>query len=91
MLYGGVAWSELPISTSKDQEANGEIFEYGFLIDEGLGFNLEVQGGKIFNLSIAEDLNFSVNIKSTISNIFEIEQVQEFTLDIDKDNTWSLL
>lgn len=90
MLYGGVAWSELPISTSKEQESNGEIFEYGFLIDEGIGFNLDIQGGKGFELFICENPSFSVDISSNISSILQIEQIQEFNLDIDEDNTWSL-
>jgi len=90
MLYGGVTWSELPISTSREQEASGEEFEYNFIVDGILDLNLNIQVDKAIELLIDQELGFGVDIKQTMSKAFEIEQVQEFNLQIDKDNTWSL-
>jgi hypothetical protein len=80
MLYGGVAWSELPFSTSKEQEQNGECFEYNFLLDEALQLNLEVQAVKSLTLSICKIPSFAVGIT----------EVLDKGLSIDEQNTWNL-
>lgn len=61
MLYAGSCWSELPICTSKEQEANGEQFGYEFLIDEALGVGLEIQRDKQLELYISQQLSFSLD------------------------------
>jgi hypothetical protein len=73
MLYGGVSWSEMPISTSKEQEANGECFEYNFLLDEALQLNLEVQVVKSLTLSICKIPSFSVDITEVSNNFLSID------------------
>jgi hypothetical protein len=90
MLYAGSAWSELPISTSKEQEPNGEEFDFGFLIDEGLGFNLDIQGDCPFQLQISQVPIFGVDISATLTRNLQIEQQEEFNLPIDENNTWRL-
>jgi hypothetical protein len=90
MLYAGSAWSELPISTSKEQEPNGEEFDFGFLIDEGLGFNLDIQGDRAFQLRISQIPSFSVDISASLDKSLQIEQQEEFNLSIDENNTWRL-
>jgi hypothetical protein len=62
MLYGGVAWSEIPISTSKEQEQNGECFEYNFLVDEALPIELCIEVDRSIDLQIQQDLDFSVKV-----------------------------
>ena len=77
MLYAGSAWSELPISTSKEQEPNGEEFDFGFLIDEGLGFNLDIQGDRAFQLRISQIPSFSVDISASLDQSLQIEQQED--------------
>ncbi len=90
MLYGGVAWSELPISTSKEQEQNGECFEYNFLLDEALQLSLEVQAVKSLTLSICKIPSFGVDITEVLDNGLSINSQFNFTLSIDERNTWNL-
>jgi hypothetical protein len=90
MLYAGSSWSELPISTSPQQESSGEEFGYEFTIDEFFEISGDIDGTKSFSLYICENPSFSVTIVREVSNLLELEQQQEFTLRIDDDNTWNL-
>lgn len=90
MLYAGSSWSELPISTSPQQETSGEEFDYEFIIDQFFDVSGGIDGVQNFNLDICENPSFSVRILSVLSNSLEIEQQQEFTLTIDDENTWNL-
>ena len=90
MFYGSVAWSELPISTYRPQEANGEEFEYGVLVDEAFEVTGEIDLDKGFVLCISQNTDLSVNTSREIANTLEIEQVEDFNLSIDENNTWSL-
>lgn len=60
MLYAGSAWAELPISTAKEQEANGEEYLYELIIDGVLSIDLEIQEGEDLELYIAQEIDFSV-------------------------------
>jgi hypothetical protein len=90
MLYAGVTWSELPISTSKEQEANGEIFDYEFLVDEALPIELCIEVDRGIDLQIQQDPDFSVKVTRELNSLFYIQQQVDFILYIDEDNTWSL-
>lgn len=63
MLFAGSTWSELPISTSKEQDLNGEEFGYDFLIDQILPLDLDIQEEKDFVLPIDQSSEFNVEIK----------------------------
>lgn len=63
MLFAGSAYSELPISTSKQQELNGEEFYYDFLIDQLLPLDLNIQEEEDFALSISRSLDYELDIK----------------------------
>lgn len=60
MLYAGSAWSELPISTSKEQELSGEEYLYELIIDGVLSIELEIQESEDLELYITQEINFSV-------------------------------
>jgi hypothetical protein len=90
MLYGGVAWSELPISTSKDQQPNGEIFDFGFTIDQNYGIQMTVDPENIMQLDIQQAGELSIDITQRFAGIFKVDQQINFTLEIDENNTWSL-
>lgn len=90
MLYAGSSWSELPISTSPQQESSGEEFGYEFVIDEFFEVTADIDGTKSFTLYICENPSFSVNLLRTLNNSLEIEQQQEFILRLDEENTWNL-
>jgi hypothetical protein len=53
LLFAGSAWSELPISTYKPQELNGEI------LDEDLNISIEED----FELIIDQELNTELTVK----------------------------
>lgn len=63
MLFAGSAYSELPISTSKQQELNGEEFYYDFLIDQLFPLDLNIQEEEDFALSISRSLDYELDIK----------------------------
>jgi hypothetical protein len=90
MLYGGVAWSEVPISTCKAQEPNGEIFDFAFIIDQYYGIQATVDPANPIVLDIQQDEGVDVSITQSEANTFYIDQQMEFLLEIDEDNTWSL-
>lgn len=90
MLYAGSSWSELPISTSPQQGESGEEFDYEFIIDQFFDISGDIDGVKNFNLFICENPSFSVKLVSGLSRSLEIEQQQEFTLNIDGENIWNL-
>jgi len=60
MLYAGSTWSELPISTSKEQELSGEEYLYELIIDGVLSIELEIQESEDLELYITQEINFSV-------------------------------
>ena len=60
MLYAGSAWSELPISTSKEQEISGEEYLYELIIDGVLSIELEIQESEDLELYITQEIDFSV-------------------------------
>lgn len=74
MLFAGSTWSELPISTSKEQDLNGEEFGYDFLIDQILLLDLDIQEEKDFVLDIEEEKDFAL----------PIDQSSEFNVEIKK-------
>lgn len=63
MLFAGSTWSELPISTSKEQDLNGELFGYEFLIDQILPLNLEIEEQEDFELNISQESRFKIELK----------------------------
>lgn len=63
MLFAGSAWSELPISTSKEQDLNGELFGYEFLIDQILPLDLEIEEQEDFALKIDQEVKFDIDLK----------------------------
>lgn len=63
MLFAGSTWSELPISTSKEQDLNGELFGYEFLIDQILPLNLEIEEQEDFDLKISQESRFKIDLK----------------------------
>lgn len=63
MLFAGSTWSELPISTSKEQDLNGELFGYEFLIDQVLPLDLEIEEQEDFELKIDQEAKFDIDLK----------------------------
>lgn len=63
MLFAGSTWSELPISTSKEQDLNGELFGYEFLIDQILPIDLQIDEEEQFNLKISQEEDFEIDLK----------------------------
>lgn len=63
MLFAGSTWSELPISTSKEQDLNGELFGYEFLIDQVLPLDLEIEEQEDFELKIDQEAKFNIDLK----------------------------
>jgi len=63
MLFAGSTWSELPISTSKEQDLNGELFGYEFLIDQVLPLELEIEEQEDFELKIDQEAKFNIDLK----------------------------
>ncbi len=63
MLFAGSTWSELPISTSKEQDLNGELFGYEFLIDQVLPLDLEIEEEEDFELKISQESKLNVDLK----------------------------
>jgi hypothetical protein len=60
MLYAGSSWSELPLSTSKEQELSGGIICYELLTDGVLEIDLEIQTFESVELFITQQIDFSV-------------------------------
>ena len=90
MLYAGSSWSELPLSTTKQQEPNGAVFDIDFLIDQILINGTDIDTQKRFNLKMDTKFNFNLDVAASLSNVFFIDQQREFTLEIDENNTWDL-
>lgn len=80
MLYGGSCWSELPVSTSKPQQANGDVFSFNFLIDQIL--DGEYQIDQIFRTTASIDQELNVNTM--------LGSVIEFSLPINRHNSFIL-
>lgn len=90
MLYAGSSWSELPISTTKQQEPNGEIFDFDFIIDQ-IFPNLEcIDTETNFLTTVCRNPKYTLNIDQLMAKIFKIDQIMGFTLEIDENNTWDL-
>lgn len=90
MLYGGVAWSELPISTTKQQEPNGEIFDFGFIIDQYCESQIALDTGNDIVLEIQQGEAWNFDIAQLSEDTFTIEPLILLTLEIDENNIWSL-
>jgi len=90
MLYGGVAWSETPISTCKPQEQNGEIFDFGFIIDQNYAISITLDSINAIFLDIQQSEGLEVDITQLSECPFYIDQLRDFLLEIDEDNAWSL-
>lgn len=84
MLFAGSTWSELPISTSKEQDLNGEEFGYDFLIDQILLLDLDIQEEKDFVLDIQEEKDFVLYIQEEKDFVLPIDQSSEFNVEIKK-------
>lgn len=84
MLFAGSTWSELPISTSKEQDLNGEEFGYDFLIDQILPLDLDTQEEKDFILDIQEEKDFVLDIEEEKDFALPIDQSSEFNVEIKK-------
>lgn len=84
MLFAGSTWSELPISTSKEQDLNGEEFGYDFLIDQILPLDLDTQEEKDFILDIQEEKDFVLDIQEEKDFALPIYQSSEFNVEIKK-------
>ena len=80
MLFGGVAWSEVPISTRKEQEPNGEIFDFGFIIDQYYAIQATVDPSNPIVLDIQQDTGIDVEITQSEANTFYIDQKMDFLL-----------
>jgi hypothetical protein len=63
MLFAGSTWSELPVSTSKEQDLNGELFGYEFIIDQILPLDLEIEEEEDFELKISQESKLNVDLK----------------------------
>lgn len=63
MLFAGSAYSELPISTYKPQELNGDEFVYELIIDQILPGNFEIEQQEDFDLSIQQEFEFNIDFK----------------------------
>lgn len=67
MLFGGYAWSELPISTQGRVELNGEVIEYTLVIDEYHNMSVYIDVQKGFDLTMSEQVEFQLNDDSNSS------------------------
>ena len=90
MLYGGVAWSELPISTQRQTVLNGDEAEYEGVINLLLSKELEISSGDEFPLEINIEPPLDLLIRTSISETLLINTELHFELEIDRDNKWSL-
>jgi hypothetical protein len=90
MLYGGVAWSELPISTQGQVVPNGDELEFDGLIKLLLESELEVKTLDDFDLVVNMQPLFEVEINTLQAEELEYNPLLDFELEIDRDNEWSL-
>jgi hypothetical protein len=90
MLFGRSAWSELPLSTTKQVTPNGEEFDFGFLIDEEINFDTNIDQENSWNIYIQESENFNLLIDKTKSCTLETTRIYNLQLVIDENNTWEL-
>lgn len=60
MLYAGSSWSELPVSTSKEQELSGAMVCYELVTDGVLQIDVEIQRFESVELYITQQIDFSV-------------------------------
>lgn len=90
MLYGGVAWSELPISTQKQAVPNGneEIFEGE--ISLALLEELEINSGEDFSLEVDIQPEVELLVRTAVLETLEVKTQVEFELQIDPEQEWSL-
>lgn len=90
MLFAGSTWSELPISTSKEQDLNGEEFGYDFLIDQILPLDLDTQEEKDFILDIQEEKDFVLDIQEEKDFVLYIQEEKDFVLPIDQSSEFNV-
>ena len=90
MLFGGVTWSELPISTQGQVIPNGEEFEYEGLIRSLLDEELEIKPEDDFDLDIVLETESELTVNMEQISLLDFKPEIEFTLTIDPNNTWAL-
>lgn len=90
MLFGGVAWSELPISTQKQAVPNGDEVEYEGVIKALMSEELEINSGDDFSLEINLEPSLDLLIKTGLSETLLVNTEVNFELEIDPENEWSL-
>ena len=66
MLYGGVAWSELPNATSWQEITNGEVSDHGLVIDDLLAIGVDIDGIQEFSLTIDVMQSFPVDVQQIL-------------------------
>jgi hypothetical protein len=81
MLYGGSCWSELPVSTSKPQQANGDVFRFNFLIDQILSGDYQIDQTLRTVAFIDQELNVNTMLGRVIEFKLPISRQNSFTLD----------
>lgn len=90
MLYGGVAWSELPISTQGQAVPNEDELDFEGVIK--LLFDPELE------IKLMEDVELEVNTQPEVEleiNTNELQELEcaltlDFELELDKEQSWSL-
>lgn len=64
MLYGGVAWSELPVSTQKQAVPNGNEKEFEGVVKTLLSEGLEINRGDDFAVEINTLRGFILKVQN---------------------------
>jgi hypothetical protein len=90
MLYGGVAWSELPISTQKQAVPNGNEETFEGEINLALMEELEINSGEEFGLEIDTQPAVELLVRTAVLETVQVKTQIEFELQIDPEQVWSL-
>lgn len=90
MLYGGVAWSELPISTQKQPVPNGNEETFEGEINLALMEELEINSGEDFALEIDTQPAMELLVRTAVLETVEVKTQIEFELQIDPEQVWAL-
>lgn len=90
MLYGGVAWSELPISTQKQPVPNGNEETFEGEINLVLTEALEINSGEEFGLELETQSTIDLLVRTAVLDTVEVKTQIEFELQMDPEQVWSL-
>ena len=82
MLLGGVAWSEVPISTLTESVRSGSEVDFVGNVKTLLSQQLQIKDGEDFDLTVKTDMASTLQVKTSTSDDLTCKTRLDFLLDI---------